>query len=84
MVTHGNIVAVTKMTIDCLHYWGDDVILWVLPLAHSYGLYQLFEAFSVGGCVVLEKDLTFLASAIALLQREGVTASSVNWRTWHS
>ena len=73
MVTHANIVAATRMTIDYLHYTQDDVILCVLPLAHSYGLYQIFEAFLLGGRVVLEKNFAFPARAIGLLEHEGVT-----------
>jgi acyl-CoA synthetase (AMP-forming)/AMP-acid ligase II len=74
MITHANMVSVTRMTIDYLHYTEADRILCVLPLAHSYGLYQLFEAFMVGGSVVLEKNFAFPARAIGLLEKEGITA----------
>jgi hypothetical protein len=46
----------------------------VPPLAHCYGLYQVFEAFSIGGRLVLEKNFAFPAKTIGLLEREGITA----------
>jgi long-chain acyl-CoA synthetase len=73
MATHANVVAATSSINAYLGNTAADVILDVLPLAFDYGLYQLFLAFQVGACVVLERGFAFPARLVELLARERVT-----------
>lgn len=50
-----------------------DVLLNVLPLAFSYGLYQLLAAFSVGATLVLEESFAFPDAVLSRMARERVT-----------
>lgn len=52
---------------------GDDVVFSALPLAFSYGLYQLLTAVTVGATLVLEKSFTFPHHALGVMQAERVT-----------
>ena len=74
MVSHANMLAATRSVNAYLHNTPEDVILNVLPLAHGYGLYQLFLAFDAGARVVLEQGFAFPARIIELLETERVTA----------
>ncbi len=74
MITHGNMMAATNSVNAYLQNRADDVILSVLPLAFSYGLYQILLAFQVGATVVLEQSFAFPAHIISVIEKEGVTA----------
>src|SRR5436190_14541732 len=59
MLTHLNMVSAANSVLAYLNYRQDDVILCALPLAFSYGLYQVLMAFKVGASVVLERSFAF-------------------------
>lgn len=77
MLTHGNVEAAADA---CIAYLGNDerdVILNVLPLSHSYGLYQLLTAVKVGATLVLERSFAFPQGVLARMAAEGVTGLPV-------
>jgi long-chain acyl-CoA synthetase len=59
MLTHLNMVSAVNSVMAYLEYREDDVVLSALPLAFSYGLYQVLMAFKVGATVVLERSFAF-------------------------
>lgn len=50
-----------------------DKILSVLPLAFSYGLYQLLISVWQGACLILEKGFNYPAQVFNLIQQESVS-----------
>src|SRR3989442_11205858 len=73
MLTHLNMVTAVNSVNGYLGYREDDAILCVLPLAFSYGLYQVLIGFKVGAKVVLEQNFAFPVEALEGMQSEGVT-----------
>lgn len=73
MCEHRNMVSVAGAIASYLENVESDVVLNVLQLAASYGLYQVLVAFMVGATVVMERSFAFPYQVIALMQREGVT-----------
>jgi len=73
MCDHSNVVFVTQTIVEYLRNVADDVILNVLPLASSYGLYQLMCTFLTGATMVLESSFAFPAEILNILEREHVT-----------
>ncbi len=73
MCDHGNMVFVAQTIVHYLGNVADDVTLNVLPLASSYGLYQLLCAFLAGGTLVLEPSFAFPAEIVQIMARERVT-----------
>jgi long-chain acyl-CoA synthetase len=73
MCHHGGMVFATKAIVDYLENNDQDVILNVLPLAFSYGIYQLLATFITGGCLVLEKSFTFPNLVLQRLQETRAT-----------
>ena len=73
MMSHANVDAASLSVITYLENTEDDVILNVLPMAFSYGLYQLLMAVRVGATLVLEKSFAFPQAIIEKLRSEGVT-----------
>jgi amino acid adenylation domain-containing protein len=73
MCHHGGMVFATKAIGDYLENNDQDVILNVLPLAFSYGIYQLMATFNTGGCLVLEKSFTFPNMVLQRLQETRAT-----------
>jgi len=73
MLTHLNMVTAVNSVNGYLGYREDDVILGVLPLAFSYGLYQVLIGFKVGAKVVLEQNFAFPVQVLEVMQRERVT-----------
>jgi len=59
MCDHSNVVFVTRAIVEYLENTDQDVILNVLPMAFSYGLYQLLATFFAGGTLVLEESFAF-------------------------
>lgn len=73
MCDHSNIVFVTQTIVEYLKNVADDVILNVLPLASSYGLYQLMTAILAGSTLVLEESFAFPIEILKTMARERVT-----------
>jgi len=73
MCDHSNVVFVTDSVIEYLQNNEDDVVLSVLPLSYSYGLYQLFMVFRFGGSLALESSFAYPASILQRMQEERVT-----------
>jgi amino acid adenylation domain-containing protein len=71
---HSNIVFVAGSICDYLESREADVVLNVLPLSFTYGLYQLFTTFRVGATLVLESSFAYPASVLQRMEQEQVTA----------
>jgi acyl-CoA synthetase (AMP-forming)/AMP-acid ligase II len=76
-MTHGNMVSAADSVIQYLENSSDDVLLDVLPLSSSYGLYQILTGFKVGGTVVLERSFTYAYGALQRLKAERVTGFAI-------
>jgi len=74
MLTHRNMIAATASVAEYLVPRPDDVILCVLPLAFSYGLYQIVLAFSCGARAVLHRSFAYPADVMRSVVEEKVTA----------
>jgi amino acid adenylation domain-containing protein len=70
---HASMVFVADSVIQYLQNVESDVVMNVLPLSFSYGLYQILMTFKFGGTVVLEKSFAYPALVLKLMEREGVT-----------
>jgi amino acid adenylation domain-containing protein len=73
MMTHHNMVAAATAVTAYLESRADDVVLSVLPLSFSYGLYQALMAAQVGATLVLEKSFAFPQVILQKLAAERVT-----------
>lgn len=73
MMTHRSIVSAANSVIAYLENTADDVILNVLPLSFSYGLYQLLMAVHVGATLVLEPHFSYPHRMLEIAARERVT-----------
>lgn len=73
MCDHSNVVFVTNSIVEYLKNTEADVSLNVLPMAFSYGLYQLLAMFRVGGTLVLEDSFAFPAAVLQKMVQERVT-----------
>jgi len=73
MLTHLNMVSAANSVMAYLGYREDDVILCALPLAFSYGLYQVLMGFKAGATVVLERNFAFPVRILEVMARERVT-----------
>jgi long-chain acyl-CoA synthetase len=73
MCDHSSVVFVAQTIVRYLKNVADDVILNVLPLASSYGLYQLIAAFLAGSTLVLEQSFAFPIDILQIMARERVT-----------
>lgn len=71
---HSNIVFVAGSICHYLESREADVVLNVLPLSFTYGLYQLLTTFRVGATLVLENSFAYPASVLRQMEREHVTA----------
>jgi acyl-CoA synthetase (AMP-forming)/AMP-acid ligase II len=72
-MTHLNMVAAATSVITYLENTPDDIILNLLPLSSSYGLYQVLMGFKIGGTVVLERSITYPHAVLQRLIDERVT-----------
>lgn len=70
---HRNMRFVAGSIVEYLGLTGEDRILCVLPLSHTYGLYQLIMAVRVGATLVLEHGMTFPGRIVEALERERIT-----------
>ena len=59
--------------IEYLGLRGEDRILCVLPLSHTYGLYHLIMAMRVGATIVLERGVTFPGRVVQAIVDEEIT-----------
>lgn len=73
MCGHSNIVFVNDSIVSYLKHRQTDVVLSVLPLAFSYGLYQMLATFAVGGTFVLEASFAFPTVVLERMAKERVT-----------
>lgn len=73
MLTHRNMLAVSASIVSYMENHEDDVLLSVLPLSLSYGIYQMVAAFAVGARLVLERSFVFPAQVLKKMVDEGVT-----------
>ncbi len=73
MCHHGGMVFATNAIVEYLENNEEDVILSVLPLAFSYGIYQLMATFFTGACLVLEKSFTFPNLLLESMQKTRAT-----------
>jgi long-chain acyl-CoA synthetase len=73
MCDHSNVVFVTKSIAEYLGHTETDVVLSVLPLSFSYGLYQLLVTIGTGGRLILEESFAFPAAVLQKFAAERVT-----------
>lgn len=73
MCDHSNVVFATASIVEYLRNVEAEVVLNVLPLSFSYGLYQLLATFSVGGRLVLEESFAYPVVILQQIQRERAT-----------
>jgi long-chain acyl-CoA synthetase len=73
MCEHGSMEFVARSVISYLENTEDDVILSVLPLSFSYGLYQALMAFMLGATLVLEPHFGYPVTLLQRIQAERVT-----------
>lgn len=73
MLSHQNMVFTLGSVTEYLGIERDDKILNVLPLAYSYGLYQLLMSVATGATLVLERSFSFLAKVVDSLEAEEAT-----------
>ncbi len=73
MCDHSNVVFATQSIVEYLGNRETDVIMSVLSLSFSYGLYQLMTAMASGACLVLEESFTFPAAVLKRMATERAT-----------
>ncbi|MGO4842273.1 AMP-binding protein, partial [Rhizobiaceae sp. 2RAB30] len=73
MMTHASIDAASASIGSYLGADAHDVVLGVLPLSFTYGLYQLLVTIRRGGRLVLAKNFAFPHAVIETARTEGVT-----------
>jgi acyl-CoA synthetase (AMP-forming)/AMP-acid ligase II len=73
MCGHDNVAFVTRTIAGYLGNHEGDVVLSVLPLSFSYGLYQLLASVSCGATLVLEDSFAFPGALLKRIETEGVT-----------
>ena len=70
---HSNLIFINDAIIHYLNNSDQDIVLSVLPLAFSYGLYQLMAMFRVGGTLVLEESFAFPSIVLKKIAENHVT-----------
>ena len=73
MLTHRNMLTAATSIATYLENTEDDVILSVLSLALTYGLYQLITTVKTGGRLVLERSFAYPTQVLQHLVEERVT-----------
>ena len=73
MSDHSNVLFAASSIVSYLGNVESDILINVLPLSFDYGLYQALMTFLFGGTLILERSFTFPATALKLMEREGVT-----------
>ena len=77
IVSHLNMVAAATSVTEYLRNTADDIILNVLPVAFSYGLYQILMAFKVGATIVLERSFAYPHATLQRLMEERATGFAI-------
>lgn len=77
IMTHFNMVAAATSVAAYLGNTPADVILNVLPLSFSYGLYQVLTGFQAGATVVLERSFTYPHAVLQRLMDERATGFAI-------
>lgn len=72
-LTHTNMASALGSVLAYLPLDESDRILSTLPLAFSYGLYQVLLGFAVGATVYLEPTMSYPGKLLDLVQRERIT-----------
>jgi amino acid adenylation domain-containing protein len=72
MHSHQSMVFVIGSIIEYLQLSAEDKILSVLPMAFSYGLYQVFISVFLGATIILERSFAFPAQIFARIEAESV------------
>ncbi|HEX6268188.1 MAG TPA: class I adenylate-forming enzyme family protein [Burkholderiales bacterium] len=73
MLTHANMLAAATSVSTYLRIAEDEVILCALPLAFTYGLYQMIMAFGAGARLVLERSFAFPVQVMQRVVGEAAT-----------
>ncbi len=73
MLSHANMLAAIRAVNAYLQLTERDIIYSALPLASSYGLYQLLLGLTIGATVVLDRSFAFPARSLALIAAEKAT-----------
>lgn len=73
MMAHASMDAVSGSIATYLEATADDVVLSVLPLSFTYGLYQLVVAVRAGATLVLEKSFAFPHAILKTAREQDVT-----------
>lgn len=73
MMSHANMDFASATIARYLENTQHDVVLGVLPLSFTYGLYQLLVTVRVGATLVLQKSFAFPADVLETARAEGVT-----------
>src|SRR5438477_1169720 len=70
---HDNVVFAASAIAQYLQNTHRDIVLSVLPLSFTYGLYQLLAMCQVGGTLILEESFAYPAAVLSRMQDERVT-----------
>jgi acyl-CoA synthetase (AMP-forming)/AMP-acid ligase II len=73
MLAHANLRASSAAIAAYLEHGPADVVMCVLPLSHTYGLFQLLVTHLGGGTLVLEKGFTMAFPAVQRMAALRVT-----------
>lgn len=73
MMTHQSMVFTLGSVSEYLRLGADDRIFNVLPLAFSYGLYQLFMSVGLGATLILERSFSYPAQTAKRIQETHAT-----------
>jgi long-chain acyl-CoA synthetase len=73
MLTHQNVVSTAASIARYLENVPEDVVCCVLPMAFSYGLYQLFAMAQVGYTLAIEKSFAYPVDVLRRMQQHRVT-----------
>jgi amino acid adenylation domain-containing protein len=73
MCDHSNVHFASTSIMTYLENRESDVVLGVLPLSFSYGLYQLLMTIKFGGTLVLERSFAYPALILQRIQEERIT-----------
>ncbi|MCK6547007.1 acyl--CoA ligase [Myxococcota bacterium] len=73
MLSHQNLRNSALAIGTYLQHGDDDVVLCVLPLSHTYGLFQMLVAHVFGGTLVLEKGFGLAWPIVQRIMAEKVT-----------
>ena len=73
MLTHQNVVSTARSIAQYLDNVPEDIVCCVLPLAFSYGLYQVFVLALVGHTLLLESSFAYPVDVLRRMERHKVT-----------